>query len=197
MDQSNDSIDLESASSADKSNEDGDRRTFLVKTTVCASAVCAVFPLASGIPAILDPVKEGEGDSEGDVPWSKVTSLAALSEDGIPARFSIFREKVTDAWTTLENVPVGAVYLIRNGGEIKAFNLKCPHLGCAIDYRGKKGDFFCPCHNSSFDLAGAVSDPDSPSPRGMDELETKIEEDFVWVQFRQFRPNLKERVPLA
>ena len=33
-----------------------------------------------------------------------------------------------------------------------AFNLKCPHLGCAIDYRKQSNDYFCPCHNSLFAL---------------------------------------------
>ena len=181
----------------DKANGDADRRAFLAKATVGVSAACAVFPLASGVPLILDPLKEGGEDQTAEIPWSKVTSLAALPKDGTPTRFGVVRERVTDAWTTLVNVPVGAVYLIRHGDGVKAFNLKCPHLGCAIDYRGNKRDFFCPCHNSSFDLDGSVSDSASPSPRGMDELKTKIEKGNVWVQFRHFRPNLAKQVPLA
>ena len=35
--------------------------------------------------------------------------------------------------------------------------LKCPHLGCAIDYRKNTNDYFCPCHNSTFGLDGSVT----------------------------------------
>ena len=123
--------------------------------------------------------------------------MSALQEDGTPMSIGIVSERVTHAWTTLANVPVGAVYLIKQGEKVKAFNLKCPHLGCAIDHRSDRRDFFCPCHNSSFALDGSVSDDTSPSPRGMDGLETKIEDGFVYVRFQQFRPNLAEQVPLT
>lgn len=192
MDPENDSI-----IGNDQSNEDTKRRAFIAKTTFGVSAACAVLPLASGIPSILDPIHDSTDNQPSEEPWSKVALLTNVPEDGTPAKFSVTLEKVTDAWTTLRDVPVGAVYLVRKGNLIKAFNLKCPHLGCAIDYRGNKGDFFCPCHNSAFDLDGSISNPDSPSPRGMDELETKTEEGFVWIRFKQFRPNLKERIPVA
>jgi len=80
-----------------------------------------------------------------------------------------------DAWTTYKDVPVGAVYLTRKGDEVVAFNLKCPHLGCAIDFRKQSNDYFCPCHNSSFALDGSVTTENSPSPRPMDTMETKVE----------------------
>jgi menaquinol-cytochrome c reductase iron-sulfur subunit len=178
------------------STDDGDRRAFITKATVGVSAACSVFPFAAGVPAFLDPVSgNGDGDA-GEIPWSKVASFSALPEDGTPTRFGIVRERVTDAWSTLRNVPVGAVYIVKQGDQVKAFNLKCPHLGCAIDHRSDQGDFFCPCHNSSFAFDGSVSNPASPSPRGMDGLETKIENGFVYVRVQQFRPNLAEKVPL-
>ena len=93
------------------STEDGDRRAFIAKATVGVSAACSVFPFAAGVPAFLDPVS-GNGDNADEIPWSKVASLSALPEDGTPTRFGIVRERVTDAWTTLTNVPVGAVTLL-------------------------------------------------------------------------------------
>ena len=41
----------------DKANGDADRRAFLAKATVGVSTACAVFPLASGVPVILDHLK--------------------------------------------------------------------------------------------------------------------------------------------
>jgi Rieske Fe-S protein len=59
------------------------------------------------------------------------------------------------------------------------------------------GSFSCPCHDSAFALDGEVSDPDSPSPRAMDELEVEIRnEDEVWVRFQNFLPGREEKVPV-
>jgi len=185
-----------STSPEDAKPPDGDRRDFLTKVTVGASAVCIAFPFATGVTTFIDPLLDIKDADEGP-PWTRVTALATLAETGTPVKCGIVLEQVRDAWTTLTDVPVGAVYLLREGEVVKAFNVKCPHLGCAIDYRSGVGDFFCPCHNSSFDLEGSVSDSASPSPRGMDLLETKVEDDQVWVRFQHFRPNVAEKVPLG
>jgi len=172
------------------------RRKFIRVATIGASAACGLFPLASGIPAILDPVRKSSGNTS-SVPWSKVAPLLSLPEDGSPAKFEVVQEKVVDAWTTYKDVPVGAVYLTRKEDDVVAFNLKCPHLGCAIDYRKKSNDYFCPCHNSSFGLDGAVTTDNSPSPRPMDTMEAKVEEGYVWIRFQHFRPNIADKIPLS
>ena len=69
------------------------------------------------------------------VPWTKVTNLATLPEDGTPTKFEVVLEKVKDAWNTYTNIPAGAVYIARKAEEVTAYNLKFPHLGCAIDCR--------------------------------------------------------------
>jgi len=172
------------------------RRKFIRVTTIGISAACGIFPLAAGIPALLDPVKKNSEESA-KVPWSKVAPFASLPEDGSPAKFEVVQETVVDAWTTYKDIPVGAVYLTRKQDEVIAFNLKCPHLGCAIDFRKQTNDYFCPCHNSSFALDGSVTTENSPSPRPMDTMETKVEKGQVWIRFQQFRPNIEEKIPLS
>ena len=172
-----------------------DRRKFIVTSTIGASAACALFPFATGIPSVLDPVTKGDGNAK--VPWTKVAALASLPEDGTPTKFEVVLAKVKDAWTTYTNIPAGAVYLTRKGDQVVSYNLRCPHLGCAIDYRKDSNDYFCPCHNSTFGLDGSVTNDDSPSPRGMDTMETKVEDGQVWIQFQQFRPNIAEKIPLS
>ena len=179
-------------SNKEKSKEN--RRKFIVSSTIAASTACALFPLASGIPSVLDPATKDTGNAE--VPWTKVTNLATLPEDGTPTKFEVILEKVKDAWTTYTNIPAGAVYLTRKGEEVTAYNLKCPHLGCAIDYRKNTNDYFCPCHNSTFGLDGSVTTDNSPSPRGMDTMDTKVEDGVVWIRFQQFVPNIAEKVPV-
>jgi len=176
--------------------EDTERRKFIRVATVGVSAACGIFPVVSGLPALFDPVKKSSGTGS-SVPWSKVAPVASLPEDGSPAKFEVVQEKVVDAWTTYRDVPVGAVYLCRQKDAIVAFNLKCPHLGCAIDYRKQSNDYFCPCHNSSFALDGSVTTANSPSPRAMDTMETKVEDGFVWLRFEHFRPNIPEKIPLG
>ena len=178
------------------SGEEIERRKFIRVATVGTSVACGLFPLAAGIPALLDPVKKNSGEGT-EVPWSKVAPLASLPEDGTPAKFEVVQEKVVDAWTTYKDVPVGAVYLTKKGKEVIAFNLKCPHLGCAIDYRKQSNDYFCPCHNSSFALDGSITTENSPSPRPMDTMETKVEKGQVWIRFQHYRPNVVDKIPLA
>ena len=172
------------------------RRKFVVVSTLAVSAVCGVFPFAAGITTILDPVKKSSGN-KGKIPWTKVAPLVNLPSDGKPAKYEIILEQVKDAWTTYKNVPAGAVYLSREEDKVTAFNLKCPHLGCAVDYRSKTNDYFCPCHNSTFGLDGSVTQENSPSPRGLDTMDTKVEDGFVWIRFQQFRPNIVEKIPLS
>ena len=40
--------------------------------------------------------------------------------------------------------------------------------------------------NSTFGIDGSVTDKDSPSPRGLDTMDTKkIEDEYVWIKFQQ------------
>jgi Rieske Fe-S protein len=91
------------------------------------------------------------------------------------------------------------VFLQSQGEDVPlAFNVVCPHAGCLVNYDPSGPGYLCPCHNSTFALDGKVNDPKSPSPRGLDLLEVEVREgDEVWVRFQNFRPGLKERVPVA
>lgn len=182
---------------SDKSSCQADKaRRLVIASTIGVSTACALFPFAAGLTSILDPVLRSSG-SKKNIPWTKVTPIVNLPNDGKPAKFEIILAEVKDAWTTYKNIPAGAVYLSRNGNEVTAFNLKCPHLGCAVDYRSKTNDYFCPCHNSTFGLDGSVTDASSPSPRGLDTMLTKVEDDFVWIRFQQYRPNIADKIPLS
>ena len=104
----------------DSDQEDTSRRKFIRVATISASAACGLFPLAAGIPALLDPVTKSFGNA-GNVPWSKVAPFVSLPEDGTPAKFEVVQEKVVDAWTTYKDVPVGAVYLTRREKRCRRF----------------------------------------------------------------------------
>jgi cytochrome b6-f complex iron-sulfur subunit len=76
--------------------------------------------------------------------------------------------------------PAGAFYLARlEDGGFLALHRECTHLGCTVPWNADENRFVCPCHASTFDLAGRVSGP--PAPRPLDLLEVRIENGVVKV----------------
>ncbi len=74
----------------------------------------------------------------------------------------------------------GRFYLARleNGGFL-ALSRKCTHLGCTVPWLEKEMKFTCPCHASTFDIAGNVIN--SPAPRPLDTYSILIENNVVKV----------------
>ena len=125
----------------------------------------------------------------------KVTTLDAIPTDGSPAKFAVVADKV-DAWNRFTNVSIGAVYLRLVDGVPKALHTICPHLGCFVDYRQGKNDFFCPCHNSNFKLDGSLAK--GVSPRAMDVLQIDVRNKTeVWVKFQNFQPGHRDAVSIS
>lgn len=174
---------------------DAERRQFL-KCALCVAAggAAVVPPLAAGVAVVLDPLRRGAAAGAAAV---RVATLEALPADGIPRKFPVIAGR-RDAWTGQPAAPVGAVYLRRTGErEITAFNVVCPHAGCFVDWQPEPKRFFCPCHNSSFTVEGAIGEPTSPSPRPMDTLEVEVREGGeVWVKFQNFRRGVHEKIPV-
>src|SRR5438093_9155282 len=113
-------------------------------------AVLGLVPLGAGLVVLLDPLRRRTSDS-GAV---RVASLEALPADGIPRKFPVLATRV-DAWNKFSEVPIGAVYLRRTSdGQVQAFNVVCPHAGCYVDFLPERGRYLCPCHNSTFTVAG-------------------------------------------
>jgi cytochrome b6-f complex iron-sulfur subunit len=78
-------------------------------------------------------------------------------------------------------------------GGLIALYQKCPHLGCTVpwndgfDFRGLKGWFRCPCHNSTYTKEGGVL-VFGPAPRSLDvfPLEVQPDKSLVIQTGRQF-----------
>lgn len=171
------------------------RRQFLKQTAAVALGAAGVLtPITVGLTALLDPLHSPSSQRR----FVKLTTIDVLPEDGSPRRFQVLSER-SDAWTRYPLAPIGAVFLRRTGPQrVQAFNVICPHAGCHVDYLGEKKVFYCPCHNSSFALSGAIGDPSSPSPRGLDELEVEVRQGTeVWVRFQNFQTAIREKKALA
>lgn len=171
------------------------RRDFLKKASAVAiGGAITVVPAAVGMRVLLDPLRHSGAGAQ----KLKVATVESLPKDGTPRKFPIFASR-TDAWNKYPDAPIGAVYLRRTGDKtVEAFNVVCPHAGCFVDYRTDIKKFFCPCHNSAFALSGAIDDPKSPSPRGLDSLNVEIRETGeVWVEFQNFHTGTAKKVPMA
>jgi cytochrome b6-f complex iron-sulfur subunit len=76
--------------------------------------------------------------------------------------------------------PAGRFYLVRlDDGGFLALHRECTHLGCTVPWSPSEGRFVCPCHASTFDIAGRVLA--APAPRPLDLLAVRLENGIVKV----------------
>ena len=176
-----------------RSGDDPPRRNFLLEFwAIVTGAIVSLFPVASGLAVLLDPLRKSKG-SEGPA-LVRVAQLESVPDDGVPRQFPVIKDR-KDAWTFSPNERVGAVFLVRQPGsaEVNAFNVVCPHAGCFVGYDASNSVFQCPCHTSMFELDGSIIKP-SPSPRDMDKLETEMQEGWVAVRFVNYIPGKHDKI---
>ena len=130
--------------------------------------------------------------SGGDDPVP-VADFARLP-DGVPVRATVIAPSLRDAYSRSENVPLGAVWLVRRGASVCALSTTCPHAGCFVDFDAARSNFACPCHGSRFALDG--SREEGPSPRAMDQLPTEVKEGRVLVYWQRFRTATLDKEPI-
>ncbi len=113
-------------------------------------------------------------------PVGSVSEFASLTE---PALRTIQIEQI-DGWRRM--VSEKAVYITRDErNELRVLTSVCPHLGCTVPWNKGKSQFICPCHGGTFTKDG--SRVSGPSLRGMDTLETEIQDGQLMVRFQYFR----------
>ena len=167
------------------------RRGFLTLLTAAGSAVIGAILLVPGAAYILDPVLRS-GGAKGR--WIRVAELANLSKDH-PVTAPVIGEQV-DAWTRAPAVRLGTVWLrVVGDDKVAAWNAECPHLGCKVGFDEGKKQFGCPCHDSAFSLEGEVQG--GPAPRGMDSLETRVQDGHVEVKFMRYRAQIKDKIEVG
>ncbi|MFQ5928221.1 MAG: ubiquinol-cytochrome c reductase iron-sulfur subunit [Acidobacteriota bacterium] len=150
-----------------------------------------LVPFGAGVIFFLDALRRGSRQRG----FVRVTSVDSLPM-GIPRSFTITGTR-TDAWNTDTNVPIGAVYLLRHEEEVEAFQVICPHAGCFVEYDANSQQFLCPCHDSSFNLDGSIANPDSPSARGLDKVEVKVQGTDVLVRYQEFQQGIREKIAVS
>lgn len=75
----------------------------------------------------------------------------------------------------------GALVVIQdpaNPEGVLALDARCPHQGCAVDWKGEQ--FVCPCHASAFAADGSVTE--GPATEALGILQSKVDGDRVLVK---------------
>jgi Rieske Fe-S protein len=169
------------------------RRTFLALLSAGAAAVVAALGVVPGLGFLATPLRRAT--TRGADTKIRVASDAQVKV-GKPLRVTAVGQR-HDAWLRLDKVTLGSAWLVRanESAPIKAFSTVCPHLGCGVDWNDRTSKFDCPCHASSFDTDGRCLG--GPSPRGLDELEVKLEGKDVFVRYQRFRTGTSKKEPLG
>lgn len=115
--------------------------------------------------------------------WSDAGPASEFASITSPVQRSITVEQI-DGWR--KTVAEKVVYVSKSSaGELEVLSAVCPHLGCSVQWRSSKHEFECPCHAASFGADG--SRLGGPAPRGMDLLETQIQNGRLMVRYQYFR----------
>src|ERR1700737_5382789 len=119
-------------------------------------------------------------------PVGSVSEFASLSE---PALRTIQIEQV-DGWR--KTITEKAVYVTTDKeGQLRVLTSVCPHLGCTVPWNKDKNQFICPCHGATFTPDG--SRISGPSQRGLDTLQTSVQDGQLLVRFQYFRQLVSDK----
>ncbi len=145
------------------------------------------------------PPRRAGSQRQGPEGFLPLVPVEAVPADGTPYRFAVFSDAI-DAWAYQSRQAIGVVYVRRLDNEhFQVFQAICPHAGCsvAVVQTAQGAAFHCPCHNSSFALDGKrVPRPgkSNPSPRDLDELDYRVIDGQLWVQYQEFYTGRPEKV---
>ncbi len=142
---------------------DSGRRKFLAGAITFLGGVIAFVLGGGGAVYFLSPAWLRKKEN-----WVEAGPEADLLE-GQPVKKE-FIQRLTDGWTTTETG--GTVWLLKDNGNLTAFNPHCTHLGCPYRWDPDKKLFLCPCHNGVFDKNGKVVS--GPPPRPLDRYPVKV-----------------------
>ncbi|MGA8216531.1 MAG: Rieske (2Fe-2S) protein [Candidatus Sulfotelmatobacter sp.] len=123
-----------------------------------------------------------------DSNWVEVGSLASVSDVQTPLRRTLDL-KQRDGWLETASQPI--VYIIKEGGQLKALSAICTHLGCTVPWDPGRNEFVCPCHGGTYSADGTHIS--GPPRRSLDSLETKVSGGNLMVKYQYFRPDVPNK----
>ena len=160
------------------------RRSFLGVLLGLASAFVGGLLAIPVVRYIFYPLTASAEDSN----WVEVGSLASVSDVQTPLRRTLDL-KQRDGWLETASQPI--VYIIKEGGQLKALSAICTHLGCTVPWDPGRNEFVCPCHGGTYSADGTHIS--GPPRRSLDSLETKVSGGNLMVKYQYFRPDVPNK----
>lgn len=115
-----------------------------------------------------------------------VSDFASLTE---PIMRTIQIEQV-DGWRKAVSEKV--VYVTKDSqGQLCVLSSICPHLGCTVPWNKNQKRFLCPCHLGSYAADGTRIG--GPALRGLDSMQTSVQDGQLWVRFQYFRQLVSDK----
>src|SRR5215470_8233383 len=121
--------------------------------------------------------------------WTDLGSLDEFAEGKLVKKNVIVSQDA--GWGKFQSQR--SVWVVRKGEGVKVFSGVCPHLGCSVNTRADK--FVCACHGSEWDVEGAKLA--GPTPRGLDTLEFRVEDNKLKVKYQDFKQGLATKEVLS
>lgn len=155
-----------------------DRRTFLLLTGFGA--------LAGSLPIFLKTHLE-QADAE--------TAIAQTATFQAVGNLNQLRSPQDQVRGSISGIPVVVIRRPGNPTELLAFNRRCPHEGCRVDWQGEANQFICPCHNAEFSTSGSVTRGPARSP--LQRLPVRVEGNQILVQVPSRQASLEPNQDIA
>lgn len=161
------------------------RRSFIVMLVAAGTAFVGALLSVPLVMFATDPLFRKAGAKS----WSEVGPASDFADITQPAE-PIIRVESRDGWRlNISQKPVFVMPPIVSAHRV--FSSICPHLGCQVEWVGDQRHFFCPCHGSVFEEDGSLLK--GPAPRGLDYLDSKVEEGKLMVRYEYFRLLVPDR----
>jgi Rieske Fe-S protein len=162
-----------------------ERRSFLGAISgLIVAGISAVLGVTIGRFAIAPAFS-----SSGEQNWTDLGSLDGIVEGKLVKQSVIVSQDA--GWGKFQTPR--SVWIVKQGDEVKVFSGVCPHLGCAVNSRA--GKFICACHGSEWDGSGNTLA--GPSPRGLDTLEFRVEDNRLKVKYQDFKQGVTAKEVLS
>jgi Rieske Fe-S protein len=161
------------------------RRSFIVVLLAAGGAVVGALLAVPLAVFTADPLFRKTGGTQ----WSDagpVSQFAGITQPAEP----VLKVEKQDGWRLLTTDK--PVFVIPPGaGPHRVLSPVCPHLGCQVEWVDGRKQFYCPCHGSEFAPDGSLTK--GPAPRGLDYLDSKVEQGRLLVKYQYFRLLVAER----
>jgi len=166
-----------------------DRRSFLATVLGAVMAGAGALLAVPLVRFALYPIFANSKDTG----WSDVGASADFASLSDPLQKMITVSQI-DGWR--ESLAQKAVYVTKDSqGRLEVVSAVCPHLGCQVPWSAEKNAFLCPCHGSVFAPDGARIS--GPAPRGLDSLQSTIQDGRLKVRYQYFRQLLPDKEPVS